>query len=233
MTRSSGRRAPTPRSWSSRPSRIQVVLGTALALFFNLHLRGSWFVRGVLILPMLLTPIVVGLMWRALLNPDWGMVNYVLGLLGLPKPLWTADPKLALITLVLVDSWQWTPFVMVIVFARLQSLPQDVFEASAVDGAGRRSTLRLITLPLLAPAIVFAAVFRAIDAFRSFDVVFGLTYGGPGRLTTTLSFYTWENGFTFTRYGYASSLAYVMVVVASIALAVLVRRVNLRRSDAT
>ncbi len=211
---------------------IQVVLGTALALFFDLHLRGSWFVRGVLILPMLLTPVVVGLMWRALLNPDWGMVNWVLGELGLPQPLWLADPKLALITLVLVDSWQWTPFIMVIVFARLQALPRDVFEASAVDGAGRIATLRNVTLPLLAPAIVFAAVFRSIDAFRSFDVVFGLTYGGPGRLTTTLSFYAWETGFSFTRYGYASAIAYVMVVVATVAFTILAARLALRRTDA-
>lgn len=211
---------------------IQVILGTALALFFDLHLRGSWFVRGVLILPMLLTPIVVGLMWRALLNPDWGMVNWVLGELGLPQPLWLADPKLALITLVLVDSWQWTPFVMVIVFARLQALPRDVFEASAVDGAGRVATLRRITLPLLAPAIVFAAVFRSIDAFRSFDVVFGLTYGGPGRLTTTLSFYAWETGFSFTRYGYASAIAYVMVIVAVVAFTLFATRFALRRADA-
>lgn len=212
---------------------IQVVLGTALALFFNLHLRGSWIVRGVLILPMLLTPVVVGLMWRALLNPDWGIVNWLLSLGGLPQPLWTGDPKIALATLVLVDSWQWTPFVMVIVFARLQALPQDVFEASAVDGANRRATLAHITLPLLAPAIAFAAIFRAIDAFRAFDVVFGLTYGGPGRLTTTLSFYAWENGFSFQRYGYASSLAYIMVFVSSIALAVLVRYVAIRKDDAT
>jgi multiple sugar transport system permease protein len=211
---------------------IQVVLGTALALFFDLHLRGSWFVRGVLILPMLLTPVVVGLMWRALLNPDWGMVNWVLGELGLPQPLWLADPKLALITLVLVDSWQWTPFIMVIVFARLQALPRDVFEASAVDGAGRVATLRQVTLPLLAPAIVFAAVFRSIDAFRSFDVVFGLTYGGPGRLTTTISFYAWETGFSFTRYGYASAIAYVMVVVATVAFTILAARLALRRADA-
>jgi multiple sugar transport system permease protein len=211
---------------------IQVVLGTALALFFDLHLRGSWFVRGVLILPMLLTPIVVGLMWRALLNPDWGMVNWVLGELGLPQPLWLADPKLALITLVLVDSWQWTPFIMVIVFARLQALPRDVFEASAVDGAGRVATLRRITLPLLAPAILFAAVFRSIDAFRSFDVVFGLTYGGPGRLTTTISFYAWETGFSFTRYGYASAIAYVMVVVATVAFTIFAARFALRRADA-
>jgi multiple sugar transport system permease protein len=212
---------------------IQVTLGTALAMFFNLRLRGSWIVRGVLILPMLLTPIVVGLMWRALLDPEWGIVNWLLGELGLPQPYWTGDPKIALATLVLVDAWQWTPFVMVIVFARLQALPQDVFEASAVDGANRRSTFLHITLPLLAPAIAFAAIFRAIDAFRAFDVVFGLTYGGPGRLTTTLSFYAWENGFAFQHYGYASSLAYVMVIVASLAMAVLVRFVSLRKDGAT
>ena len=210
---------------------IQVVLGTALALFFDIRLRGSWFVRGVLVLPMLLTPVVVGLMWRALLNPDWGMINWTLGELGLPQPLWLGDPKLALWTLTVVDSWQWTPFVMVVVFARLQALPRDVFEASQVDGAGRLATLTRITLPLLAPAIVFAAIFRAIDAFRSFDVVFGLTYGGPGRFTTTLSFYTWEQGFTFTRYGYASALAYVMVIVATIGLTLLFRYVRVRRED--
>lgn len=212
---------------------IQVILGTALALFFNLHLRGSWFVRGVLVLPMLLTPIVVGLMWRALLNPDWGMINWSLGQLGLPQPLWLGDPSLALWTLTIVDSWQWTPFVMVIVFARLQALPRDVFEASQVDGAGRMATLTRVTLPLLAPAIVFATIFRAIDAFRSFDVVFGLTYGGPGRFTTTLSFYTWENGFTFQRYGFASAMSYLMVIAASIGLTLLVRYVSLRREDAT
>jgi multiple sugar transport system permease protein len=212
---------------------IQVVLGTALALFFDLRLKGSWFVRGVLVLPMLLTPVVVGLMWRALLNPDWGMINWTLRTLGLPDPLWLGDPKLALWTLTVVDSWQWTPFVMVVVFARLQALPRDVFEASQVDGAGRIATITRITLPLLAPAIVFAAIFRAIDAFRSFDVVFGLTYGGPGRFTTTMSFYTWEQGFSFTRYGYASALAYVMVVIATIGMTFLFRYVRVRREDAS
>lgn len=212
---------------------IQLVLGTALALFFDLHLRGSWFVRGVLILPMLLTPIVVGLMWRALLNPDWGMVNYILGLLGLPQPLWLGDPSLALFTLVIVDSWQWVPFIMVIVFARLQALPRDPFEAAQVDGASTWQTLRRITLPLIMPAIVFAGIFRAIDAFRSFDVVFGLTFGGPGRLTTTLSFWAWENGLRFDRYGFSSAISYVMVVVAIIMVTVLFRYLKVRRDDAT
>ena len=212
---------------------IQVVLGTALALFFDLRLKGSWIVRGLLVLPMLLTPVVVGLMWRALLNPDWGIVNWTLGQLGLPQPLWLGDPTLALWTLTVVDSWQWTPFVMVVVFARLQALPRDVFEASQVDGAGRLATISRITLPLLAPAIVFAGIFRAIDAFRSFDVVFGLTYGGPGRFTTTLSFFTWENGFTFQHYGYASAMAYVMVIVATIGMTLLFKFVRVRREDAT
>ena len=165
-------------------------------------------------------------MWRAMLNPNWGMVNYVLGQLGLPQPLWLADSSLALFTLVVVDSWQWTPFIMVIVFARLQVLPRDVFEAASTDGAGARQTLWRITLPLLVPAIVFAGIFRAIDAFRSFDIVFGLTYGGPGRLTTTLSFYGWENGHSFFRYGYSSAISYVMVVVAIVMITLLFRYVR-------
>src|SRR4029079_6177307 len=161
---------------------LQVILGTALAAFFNLHLKGSWIVRGILVLPTLLTPIIVGVMWRALLNPHWGLINWVAAHFGIDPPNWLGTTEWAMPTLVIVDVWQWTPFVFIIVFARLQALPQDVFEASAVDGASRRATLAHITLPLLAPAIAFAAIFRAIDAFRAFDVVFGLTYGGPGRL---------------------------------------------------
>jgi multiple sugar transport system permease protein len=212
---------------------IQLFVGTALAIFFDRQLRGSWIVRGVLILPMLLTPVVVGLMWRAMLNPDWGMVNYVLGELGLPEPLWLGDPSLALFTLIIVDSWQWVPFILVIVFARLQALPREPFEAASVDGASSWQAFWRLTLPLLMPAIVFAGIFRAIDAFRSFDVVFGLTFGGPGRLTTTLSFYAWENSLRFDRYGFASAISWVMVVVAIIGVTLLFRYLKVRRDDAT
>ena len=211
---------------------LQVVLGTALALFFNLHLRGSWFVRGVLILPMLLTPIVVGVMWRALLNPDWGIVNWAFGLVGIDPPNWLGSTEWAIRTLIVVDVWQWTPFVFLIVFARLQALPRDVFEAAEVDGAGRLGMLTRITLPLLMPAIAFAAIFRAIDAFRSFDLVYGLSYGGPARATTTLSFLAFQNGFQFQNYGYAAATAYVMVIMLIVATTVLLRRVQVRRADA-
>jgi len=210
---------------------IQVVLGTALALFFNQQLRGAAIVRAILTLPMLLTPIVVGLMWRALLNPDWGLANWGVGKLGFHNVQWLSDPSTALRTLILVDCWQWTPFVFVIVYARLQALPAEVFEASEVDGAGWfRRTLH-VTLPLLAPAIVFAAVFRGIDAFRTFDLVYGLTNGGPVQATTTLSFQSFQTGFEFYHYGYSTAIAYVMVIVAAIGVTVMFRFARVRREE--
>jgi multiple sugar transport system permease protein len=211
---------------------LQLTLGTALAIFFDRPIRGAWLVRGLIIFPMLLTPVVVGLMWRALLNPGWGLVNWALASLGLPQPNWLGDVNLSVWTLILIDSWQWTPFVFVIVYARLQALPHDIFESAAVDGASRRDRLRWITLPLLMPAIVLAGVFRAIDAFRSFDLVFGLTYGGPGRSTATLSFLVFQNGFQYQRYGYASAMGYVMVIILVIATTILFRLVRLRREGA-
>jgi multiple sugar transport system permease protein len=210
---------------------IQVFFGTALALFFNQQLRGASIVRGILILPMLLTPIVVGLMWRALLNPSWGLLNWLAVKSGLGYVGWLSDPHVALWTLVVVDSWQWTPFVFVIVYARLQALPQEVFEAGSVDGANWFQRTLYLTLPLLAPAIVFAAVFRAIDAFRTFDLVYGLTNGGPVEATTTLSFQSFQNGFEFQHYGYASAISYVMVIAAAIGITLLFKVVKVRRLE--
>ena len=131
-------------------------------------------------------------------------------------------------TLIMVDVWQWTPFVFIIVYARLQALPQDVFEAAQLDGATRFSTLRRVTLPLLMPAISFAAIFRAVDAFRSFDLIYGLSYGGPARSTTTLSFFSFQNGFQFQNYGYAAAVAYMMLIILIVGTTVLLRYVRLR-----
>jgi multiple sugar transport system permease protein len=207
---------------------IQVVLGVALAVFFNLQLRGSSIVRGILALPMLITPIVVGVMWRALLNPDWGLINWAIAQIGFEPPNWLGSVEMAMKTLVLVDVWQWTPFVVIIVYARLQALPHDVFEAAQIDGAGRISTFRHITLPLLMPAILFAGIFRAVDEFRSFDLIYGLTYGGPARTTTTLSFFSFQNGFQFHNYGYAAAVAYVMLLILVAGTTILLRYVQLR-----
>ena len=135
---------------------------------------------GILLLPMLMTPIVVGVMWRALLNPDWGMVDWTIRAIGLTPPDWLGSVDMAMVTLVLVDSWQWTPFVFVIVFARLQALPQDVFEAASVDGAGAWRTFWNITLPMLMPSIIVALIFRTITALQTFDIPYTMTKGGPG-----------------------------------------------------
>jgi multiple sugar transport system permease protein len=210
---------------------IQVVLGVALAMFFNLQLRGSWIVRGILLLPMLMTPIVVGVMWRALLNPDWGVIDWAIKGVGLTPPDWLGSLEMSMVTLILVDSWQWTPFIFIIVYARLQALPQDVFEAAQVDGAGALKTFQRITLPMLMPAIAFAATFRAVDAFRSFDLVYGLSYGGPARSTTTLSFFSFQNGFTFQNYGYAAAVAYMMLLILVVGTTVLFKFIRLRPGD--
>ena len=123
------------------------------------------------------------------------------------------------------------PFVFVIVYARLQALPQEVFEAGEVDGANWFQRTRHLTLPLLMPAIVFAAVFRGIDAFRTFDLVYGLTNGGPVTATSTLSFQSFRTGFEFYHYGYSSAIAYVMVIVAAIGITILFRFVRVRREE--
>jgi multiple sugar transport system permease protein len=211
---------------------LQVVLGTALALFFNLQLKGAWIVRGILVLPMLITPIVVGVMWRALLNPDWGIVNWAIKSVGLTPPNWLGSIEMAMKTLVLVDVWQWTPFVFIIVYARLQALPEDLFEAAQIDGAGAFQVFHYMTLPLLMPAIIFAAVFRAVDAFRSFDLIYGLSYGGPARSTTTLSFFAFQNGFQFQNYGYAAAVSYTMLAILIVGTTVLLRYVHLRPGQA-
>jgi ABC-type sugar transport system permease subunit len=125
-----------------------------------------------------------------------------------------------------------TPFVAIIVYARLQALPHDVFEAAQLDGASRLATFRHVTLPLLMPAIVFAAIFRAVDSFRSFDLVFGLSYGGPARSTTTLSFFAFQHGFQFQNYGYAAAAAYMMLLILIVGTTILLRYVQLRPGHA-
>jgi multiple sugar transport system permease protein len=211
---------------------LQVVLGVGLALFFDLDLKGAWIVRGILLLPMLITPIVVGVMWRALLNPDWGMVDWTISAIGLTPPDWLGSVGMAMVTLILVDTWQWTPFVFIIVFARLQGLPREIFEAAEVDGAGPIVKFRRVILPMLMPAIVFAAVFRAVDAFRSFDLIYGLSYGGPARGTTTLAFFSFQNGFQFQNYGYAAAVAYSMLIIIAVGTTILLRYVQLRPGQA-
>src|SRR5262249_55482339 len=144
-------------------------------------------VRAALAIPMTLTPVVVGLSWRILFDPDLGLLNRMLGALGIRGPAWVADPHTALGALVLVDAWQWTPFVALTLGAALAQLPREPFEAAALDGAGWLARLRYVTLPALRRAIAAAALLRMIDLFKAFDILFVITEGGPGTSTETLN----------------------------------------------
>jgi multiple sugar transport system permease protein len=201
----------------------EVFLGLALALFFERDFIGKALMRTALIIPMLSTPMVVGLMWRFLLNADWGVINWLFGFVGIGPINWVGQSPWSLISLMLVDIWQWTPFAFLMLYAGLQALPHEPFEAAKVDGANAWQRLRYITLPLLRPLIAILLIFRSVDAFRSFDTVFTLTYGGPGTNSYLLSFYAYLVGFSFLRMGYASAIAYVMVIFVIIATTLMVR----------
>ena len=210
---------------------IELLLGMAVALFFERDFIGKDVIRTALIVPMLSTPMVVGLMWRFLLNADWGIINWLLHFVGVPPINWVGQSPWSLISLILVDVWQWTPFAFLMLYAGLQALPHDLFEAATVDGASAWQKFRYITLPLLQPLIIILLIFRSVDAFRSFDTVFALTYGGPGTSSYTLSFYAYLAGFSFLRVGYASAIAYVMVILVILATTAMFRVLRQMGSD--
>ncbi|MDQ6669212.1 MAG: sugar ABC transporter permease [Chloroflexota bacterium] len=193
---------------------VELALGMGLALFMHRDMVGKGLIRSLLILPMVTTPMVVGLMWRFLLNTDFGPVNYLLRLaFGLAPINWLGSSPWSLISLIIVDVWQWTPFAFLVLYAGLQAIPHELREAARIDGAGPVSEFKHVVLPLLMPLVSIVVLFRSIDSWRSFDTVFSLTFGGPGRESATLSFVAYLQGFAYSHLGLASAMSYVMVVV--------------------
>jgi multiple sugar transport system permease protein len=192
---------------------IEFALGLGVAL---LLWRDDWFNRialGLLLIPATVTPLVVGLVFKALLNPEYGMLGYPLAEFGLSSPHGLlADPRRALAALVAIDAWEWTPLMALILLAGLKSLPIDILEAAAVDGATAPQRLRLIVAPLLLPAAFLALILRMMDAFRVFDIIFVTTSGGPADATNTLMIYGVKQGLEFFNIGAASAVSTVIVV---------------------
>ena len=191
---------------------VEVVLGLGLAVLLDQDFRGRRTVRIALLLPMFVTNVVVGLIWRILLSYDFGVVNWLLSMVGLPKVAWLGDPNLALGSLIIVDIWNTTAFVALILLAGLQAIPEEPRQAARVDGASSWQTFRLITLPLLKPVLFIAVVWRTIDLFRIFDVVFSLTGGGPYNATETISLYAYRQGFASFNLGFASAVSYLLIL---------------------
>ncbi len=194
----------------------EFVVGMALAVLFSREFRGNRLVRTLLLIPMLLAPIVAGLMWRFMYNPQIGIINFLLRLAHLQGPIWLGDPAVAMPAVVIVDVWQWAPFMFLMLFTGMASLPIDVYEAAIADGATGAQRFFHITLPLLRPIILVAVVIRIIDTLRVFDTIFVLTRGGPANITEVLSIYTYKVGMNFFRIGYATTMSYFLLVIITL-----------------
>jgi multiple sugar transport system permease protein len=208
----------------------EMVLGLGLALLVGRLTRGKGLVRTVMILPILVPPVAIGSMWKLMFNYDFGVFNQALMGLGIEPVNWLGSTSVALISVILVDIWHWTPFVFLILFAAVEALPVDVLEAGRVDGATGRQALRHIILPLLRPALMVAITFRSILAFKAFDEVYLLTSGGPGTSTELISLHLYKVFFEQNQLGYGAMLS--LAVIAAIVAFLLVSRQALARSTA-
>ena len=208
---------------------FQFALGLLIALILN-QIVGKviGFLRTTLIIPTIMTPVVVGIIWRLMYNPDIGMLNYFLTMFGFEPINWTGMPGTALPSVIMADIWEWTPFMALVMLAGLQALPQEPFEAALVDGASSWQIFRHVTLPLLAPTMLVALLIRLMDAFKTFDLVFVLTQGGPGMSTEILNYYTYRYGFKFFHLGYASALSWFLVVIVTIVSLILIKIIRSR-----
>lgn len=206
---------------------INLVLGFALALLVHHMARAKALFRIIFSLPILLTPVVVGLNWRVLFNYDFGVVNYYLTRVGIPRQLFLSNPNLALPTLVVVDAWQTTSFVILVLVAGLAALPEDLFEAARVDGASSLQQIRSLTIPLLKPLFLVIILFRSFELLRVFDIVWTLTRGGPGRATETFSFHIYTQTFQSMSFGYGAAMSYILFFISAVVSILLIKFVGI------
>ncbi|CAH0119312.1 MULTISPECIES: carbohydrate ABC transporter permease [unclassified Paenibacillus] len=202
------------RAWASVGKTLQfsfiatfaeLALGLAIALYFNRQFPGRKLVRALMLIPMIMTPVVSGLIWRIFYDPNAGIVNYYLGVLGLGnKHDWLGSVDLAMFSVIIADVWQWTPFVFLIMASALDAMPGEPLEAAKVDGANAWQTFRSVVLPLLKPALMVALLLRLMDSIKTFDIIYVMTRGGPSLATETANMYAYIQGFNNFNLSYAT-----------------------------
>jgi len=206
---------------------VPLVLGTVAALIFHREFPFRGALRAIFTMPMMATPVAVALVWTMMFHPQQGVLNYLLSLVGLPPSLWVYSPTLVIPSLVLVEIWHWTPLVMLIVLGGLAALPTEPYESARLDGATEWQLFRFITLPLVAPFLVVAAVIRTIDAVKAFDTIYVISQGGPGTASETINLYLYLQAFAFYNIGNASAVVVVFFAII-LALALLLLHVRQR-----
>lgn len=209
---------------------IEFALGLALAVLIDSLSRARGLFRAGLLAPMLLPPVVVAVIWRLIYNPQFGVLNGTLRAMGVDTSglTWTSGERTALASIILVDIWEWTPFMFLLLSAGLQAIPHEPLEAARIDGASSWQIFHDVTLPLLKPTILLAVLLRAMDLVRIFDQVFILTQGGPGSATETISLYIYRTAFRFYNFGYAAAMSFLMLLLTTVFARSLMRVVRAR-----
>jgi multiple sugar transport system permease protein len=194
---------------------IEMILGIALALVLERSVRGTTFFRTLFVLPMMIAPIAVGLTWRYLFDSQFGLVNAILGAFSIAPKGWLADETLAFAAIIISDIWQWTPFVFIMVMAGLAGVDTSAVEAARIDGASPRQIITKIKLPMIAHVLAITLVMRLIDAFRVLEVIYILTFGGPGDSTEVLSLHIYKTAFIGQKLGAASAISVLLLIVVA------------------
>jgi multiple sugar transport system permease protein len=204
----------------------QLVLGMIGALTLNTALKGRGLLTVVVLIPMMMTPVAVGLFWRMLLNNQWGIINYFLSLFGIDAIPWLSQSTFAFISVCMVQIWWGVSFVMLVLLGGLSALPPEPFEAAQVDGAGRWRSFTLITLPSLSPVISIVVMLRAIDAFREFDIIYTLTQGGPGVSTRVFSLQLYLTSFESQDFSTGAAQALILTTITLLLASRLIRSMS-------
>lgn len=205
---------------------IEMLLGFGLALLLNREMRGRGVLRAIMILPLFATPVAMGYLGITLFYEANGPINSLVRAVGGSDIPWLSNPFWAQIAVMLIDVWQWTPFVFLVSLAALQGLPQDLFEAADVDGASGWQKFRRVTLPLMAPTLWLILLLRLIEAFKVFDIPASLTLGGPGRATEVYSLFTYRTALRFFDHGYAAAQGFLLLILVSIIITLLFGRIR-------
>jgi multiple sugar transport system permease protein len=209
---------------------LQLLVGLALARLLHTRVRGVEAVRAAFIVPMVLPPVVVALTWKILFTPDVSVLDWLLGLAGLPQRAWLTDSTLALWAIIVTDVWEWFPFVFLAVLAALQMMPEEPLEAAAIDGASRWQVFRYVEMPLLKPVLLVVGLFRLIDSMKAFPHIFIMTGGGPGVATEATNYFAYLQGFSYTFVGLSSAIT-VVLLAATFALSLGLMRLVGRTTD--
>jgi len=195
---------------------LQFCLGLGIALLFTQKIKGKELFLILLILPMTTMPAVVGLIWKILYNQEFGLLNYFLEILGIGSKAWLTDPLLVQFAVVGMNTWQWTPFIFLVLYVAITAIPPDLLEAAMIDGTTRWQKFIFIIIPLIKPAIAIVLLFRMVDLLRIFDAVYSLTSGGPGTATETISIYIYLHSFRFFSIGYGGSLSWLFLIFVTV-----------------